>query len=157
MIPCFFYRTGKSIIGALALIAILGCAGADREGRQAISGTVSLDGHPLDTGAILLEPFVPGQGGTFTGTTIRHGEFTIGRDQGPTPGSYRVRIYSASAEQEPPRPQQTPNTRRPMVERVPPAYNSESTLRVNVVAGARNHWRLKLQGTAEPAHEESPP
>ncbi len=157
MTPCFFYRTGKPIVGALALIGILGCAGADREGRQSVSGTVSLDGHPLDTGAILLEPFLTGHGGTFTGTTIRHGEFAIGRDRGPTPGSYRVRIYSASAEQEPPGPRQTPNTRRPMVERIPPAYNSQSTLRVEVVATARNHWRLPLQGAVVPAQERSPP
>ncbi len=157
MISCFFYRTGKPIVGALALIGLLGCSGADREGRQSVSGTVSLDGHPLDTGAILLEPFLPDKGGAFTGTTIRHGEFAIGRDRGPTPGSYRVRIYSASAEQEPPGPRQTPNTRRPMVERIPPAYNSQSTLRVDVVAGSRNHWQLQLQGAAVPAQEGSSP
>lgn len=140
----------------LSLILAWGCGARDPTDRQPVSGVVTLDGRPLDDGAILLEPLDQGGRGTFVGATIRRGSFAIERDQGPTPGPYRVRIYSSAGVQAPPAGRQTERTRRPMVERVPGIYNTRSALRIDVVAGARNRWRLDLQGSDSPVPGGSP-
>ena len=71
------------------------------------------------------------------GATIRRGTFAIARDQGPIPGSYRVRIYASSGVQAPPGKGQTERTRRPMVERLPDIYNFEDRAATDVTAARR--------------------
>jgi hypothetical protein len=135
------------------MILAVGIAGAcspdDTWNRQAISGDVILDGVALDEGVILLEPLRQDGWGMVVGATIRRGAFAIARAQGPAPGSYRVRVYSSSGRQAPPEKGQSERTRRPMVERLPQIYNAKSELRMDVVAGGRNHLRLDLHGDGE--------
>jgi hypothetical protein len=123
-----------------------GCGSDQGPNRRAISGIVTLDGQPLESGAILLEPtsFEAGTG-TTVGATIRRGEFTVQRDRGPIPGRYRVRIYASSGVQAPPREGQSDKTRRPMVERLPDVYNTRSELHAEVRAQGRNRYRFELQ------------
>ena len=48
---------------AFSLFALLGCGGAEDDlPRQAISGTVTLDGKPLEAGSITFDPADPGAG-----------------------------------------------------------------------------------------------
>jgi hypothetical protein len=105
---------------------------------------VTLDGHALDEGAILLEPLASDGPGLAVGATIRRGSFAISRAQGPPPGSYRVRVYSSSGKQAPPDKWQSERTRRPMVERLPDIYNTKSELQMEVVAGRPNRLLLHL-------------
>jgi len=128
-----------------------GCSSGDALNRQAISGTVTLDGQPLEGGAILLEPMSFDSGtSTAVGATIRRGEFAISRDRGPIPGRYLVRIYASSGIQAPLREGQTDRTRRPMVERLPDVYNTRSELSAEVSAHGRNRYRFELQTGALP-------
>jgi hypothetical protein len=124
-----------------------GCGSSDGLDRQAISGMVTLDGQPLSDGAILLEPSTQ-DSGTAVGATIRRGAFAIARDQGPVPGTYRVRIYAGSGVQAPPGKGQTDNTRRPMVERIPAVYNTRSELRAEVTTRGANRFRFDLHAGA---------
>ena len=131
----------------LLLIVTVGCGSSDGLDRQAISGIVTLDGQPLNDGAIHLEP-ATNQSGTAVGATIRRGAFAIAREQGPVPGSYRVRIYATSGVQPPPVKGQTEHTRRPMVERLPDIYNVRTELRADVTARGANRFRFELHSDA---------
>jgi hypothetical protein len=137
--------------GLLLLGLAAGCGSDDGPNRRAVSGIVTVDGQPLDGGAVFLEPtsFESGTG-TAVGATIRHGEFTISRDRGPLPGRYRVRIYASSGVQAPPREGQTDKIRRPMVERLPDVYNTRSELHAEVSARGPNRFRFELQAGRAP-------
>ncbi len=130
-------------IGLIVFVGLVGCGSSDGLDRRAISGIVTLDGRPLADGAIHLEP-EPNQSSTAVGATIRRGEFAIARDQGPIPGSYRVRIYASSGVQSPPAKGQTERTRRPMVEVLSDAYNIQTLLRADVTARGPNRFRFEL-------------
>jgi hypothetical protein len=133
----------------LVLVWGAGCGLDDSGGRRAISGVVTFDGQPLDNGVIRLEPRSASEAGMAVGATIRRGVFALARQDGPTPGTYRVRIYSSSGVQAPPAEGQSENTRRPMVERLPAAYNEGSELQVDVTADGPNHFRFDLRGRAD--------
>jgi hypothetical protein len=137
---------------ALVLAAMIGCGSSDRLNRQAISGTVTLDGQPISTGAILFEPATQ-ESGTAVGATIRQGSFAVSRVDGAVPGLYHVRIYSSSGKQAPPAKGQTDRTPRPMVERLPAHYNARSELRAEVVAHRANRYRFVLD-SSEPGGTE---
>ena len=120
-----------------------GCGPSDPLGRVAVSGTVRVDGIPLKSGAIALEP----ASGTPTavGARIRDGSFAIERAQGPVPGRYLVRIYASAREQAPKPPGTGERTRRPMLERIPPEYNARSTLMVDVSRDRTNDLRFDVE------------
>jgi hypothetical protein len=130
----------------LFLAATVGCDSGDGLNRQAVSGMVTLDGQPLLGGSILFEP-TTNDSGTAVGATIRDGAFAISRSQGPVPGRYRVRIYASSATQAPPAVGQTERTPRPMVERLPARYNTQSELSADIIAGRANHHRFDLSSS----------
>ena len=121
-----------------------GCSASDGLNRQAISGTVTCDGHPLANGAILFEP-ATNESGTAVGSTIRQGNFAVSRNQGPVPGLYRVRIYASSGTQAPPAKGQTDRSPRPMVERLSAAYNTSTELVAEVGARRPNRFRFDLR------------
>ena len=80
----------------LALAAAAGCAAPeDNLPRQAVSGKVTLDGKPLESGMISFAPSGDGGAGPVSvGAVIREGSYAIARAEGPVPGSYRVSILS---------------------------------------------------------------
>ena len=121
-----------------------GCGASDGLNRQAVSGTVTCDGDPLANGAILFEPATD-ESGTVVGSTIRQGSFAVSRHDGPVPGLYRVRIYASSGTQAPPTKGQTDRSPRPMVERLPPAYNTRTELVAEVLVHRANHFRFDLR------------
>jgi hypothetical protein len=127
----------------LILAAMFGCDSSDGLNRQAISGSVTLDGQPLSSGAILFEPATQ-ETGTAVGATIRHGNFAISSREGPVPGSYRVRVYSSSGIQAPPAKGQSDRTPRPMVERLPARYNTQTELLEKVIGRHVNRYRFDL-------------
>jgi hypothetical protein len=129
---------------ALAIGSAAGCGASDGLNRQAISGTVTCDGQPLGKGTIVFEPATI-QSGTVVGSVIRQGNFAVERNQGPVPGLYVVSIYASSETQAPPAKGQSERSPRPMVERVPSAYNAESTLRAEVLDGHHNRFRFDVR------------
>jgi len=114
--------------------------------RRAISGTVALDGQPLDGGRIEFQPVGPG---VATGAAIEQGSYRVDRESGPTPGRYRVNISSpvetgASSEPE----GSAPGRGQPgATERIPARYNASSTLTVEVKADATDPFDFSLDSS----------
>lgn len=119
----------------LVLFGAMGCGPND--GRVAVSGQVTLDGKPIESGAILLVP-VEGTMSPSAGSDIIDGDFDVSRAKGPKAGVFRVEIRSQRKSgrmvQAPP-PAPPGVLAEEWIEAVPPAYNRESTLRVELQAG----------------------
>lgn len=126
-----------------------GCGGrADGIPREPVSGTVSLDGQPLESGSIT---FLPEGSGPSAGGPIQGGSFTLPRADGPAPGPHRVEVMAIR-----PTGRKVPNPDDPgqMIEEtynaVPPRYNLRSELTAEVKAGAENKFDFTLSGKAAP-------
>ncbi len=72
-----------------ASLAVGGCSKGD--GRVAISGTVIVDGAPLESAAITFQP-VDIHSARGSGGAIQHGKFKLPAHQGLTPGEYTVKV-----------------------------------------------------------------
>jgi hypothetical protein len=135
-------------LAALMLAALVGCGESDALPREAISGTVTLDGQPLKEGIIQFMPAVSATGeGTVAGGPIREGKFEIARNEGPTPGSYSVTILSGGTGADPlpagtAPGEGTPN--KPAKERIPAKYNAQTTLTAEVKKGDPNKFEFAL-------------
>lgn len=114
------------------LIAVAGCGPASD--RLPISGEVTLDGVPLDSGAIHFTS----KGGTklaASGATIESGEFNIPQEKGLPPGTYFVEISAPDSSAPlavyqggPGQPRLPPTA----PERIPAEYNANRTVEVTV-------------------------
>jgi len=78
-------------LAAGLFVLFVGCAQPNPLGRKALSGAVTLDGAPLQRGAIEFHPLT--EGGVQSGDLIEAGRYSIPTHQGATPGTYRVVIY----------------------------------------------------------------
>src|SRR5262249_34110494 len=120
----------------LVLLLTGGCGDAD--GRQKVSGTVALKGQPVDAGHL---EFIPMDGGgSHAGATIENGKYTIPADKGLLPGNYTVKVYWPDLTSQPKRAAgETPgpgDDRQIPKNRMPPKYNSKTTLTREVKKGA---------------------
>jgi hypothetical protein len=138
------FRSLRALAIVLSLSTIPACRSSDGLNRQAISGYVTWEGQALAAGSILFEP-ATSKSGTTVGSTIKNGKFSIATDQGPVPGDYIVRIYASSGTQVAPSKGQSEHSPRPMIERLPETYNSQSELRAQVNARHPNQFRYELR------------
>lgn len=115
------------LIGGLAA----GCGARDTRG--VVSGAVTFDGQPVEDGSILFEP-EGGQGQT-AGAAIKEGKFTA---EVPL-GKMRVRIHGNKKTGRKYKVYDTPES--PLVEEIvellPPKYNVNSELTLEVKPGAQ--------------------
>jgi hypothetical protein len=130
--------------GRLALALLLlcplsfGCGGGN---RSAVEGSVNFDGQPLESGTIAFVP-IEGTQGPSSGGSISGGRYTVAADKGPFAGVYRVEIH---AQRKSGRMITVHAGLKGLVETeeteemIPPAYNKESTLRVEVQGGKNTH------------------
>lgn len=119
-------------VAVLILLATTGCSRSSD--RVAIEGTVSVDGRPLDAGAI---SFTPEQGtvGPTAGGTIVAGRFQIPAAGGPVPGDYRVTITAVRTTADTV-PDDFGAGMKPVSRQfLPSRYNDQSTLRAEIRAG----------------------
>ena len=123
----------RALALAFSLAALAsGCGEAgDGLAREAVSGSVTLDGQPLKSGSINFLPDGPGspQGG---GAPIIDGKYTVAKAMGLVPGKYKVTISSAGG---PPPAGEAPGGGAMAKESVPAKYNASSTLTAEVKAG----------------------
>lgn len=130
----------------LTALFVSGCGAAkDPLGRLPISGTVTLDGVPLDKGAIRFEP-QDAQAGTPSGAMIDKGRYELPRDQGLAPGVYRVILTAAEASTENRTADEIMNNPGPPPkELIPPSYNRQSKITVEVKAQGPNQFDFPIK------------
>jgi hypothetical protein len=77
----------------LACTAGAGCGGRGYDGDQRfpLSGTVTVDGEPMEYGVIAFIP--DGEEARVSGSPIRNGTYSIPEEKGANAGSYRVEIH----------------------------------------------------------------
>lgn len=115
-------NTSWLIMAVAATILLAGC------GPHPIpaTGTVTLDGQPLDEAVILFVPVHENR--QKTGSTIEEGRFEISAADGLLPGSYRVEIADNPPLDGPRHPHGAPSPRR----LIPYAYAHHSPLTAEV-------------------------
>lgn len=131
------------IVLAFICLFCCGCS-QDADGLQAVSGTVNVDGVPVQTGSIRFEP-TEGQA-SFSGAMILDGKYTVPRDNGLLAGKYRVAITA-------PMPgtidkgssQALPGEAPPLAkDLIPPEWNSASTQFIEVKKGGSNTFSFDI-------------
>jgi hypothetical protein len=130
-------------VGALVATVLLGgCGKGDPLNKQAVSGTVTLKGEPLDQGAI---QFAPADSGTkhTGGATIENGRFSAPAARGLPPGNYTVRISSAGHVARP--AEEAPgDSQNAAPERIPAEWNTDSKQQIKVEDGGKNHFEFNI-------------
>jgi hypothetical protein len=118
-----------------ALLLLAGCGGGDVN-RGEISGAVKLDGKPLEQGSILFKP-TDGASGSATGGTIENGRYQCSGATGPAIGWNRVEIRAMrKTGKKIPKPfAPQGQTIDEQIEAIPPKFNSQSSLKVEVKRG----------------------
>jgi hypothetical protein len=132
------------------LVAITGCGGS---GRIVVEGTVTLNGEPLQSGAISLIP-ISGQG-VAAGTEISNGVYRI-QAQGLLPGEYKVMInafrgtgkktWDGMGDSNAPASQK--RYVEEMEQYIPAKYNDSTELKATVAAGKTSGLNFDLQAPA---------
>ncbi len=143
-----FARFGSWLAALVMVLALSGCGGSgDGLPRQALSGSVTLDGSPLKDGTIQFTPVSEGQGTALTaGGQIKDGQYSVPQEQGLTPGTYKVSIYASSGEMQQPDEATGPGAApKVMKELIPPKYNANTTLTAEVKADGDNTFNFDLK------------
>ena len=126
-----FFSISSTLTVLLACCFLTGC-GAD-DGMITITGTVTLDGEPVQDGSISLMPV---SGGSMGGGLIEDGYYTAKS----SPGEMAVQIHAHKMVQK-------PNPTREEIERglaedrvsiIPAVYNRQSKLRISVAPDQNN-------------------
>jgi hypothetical protein len=143
-----------AILSALALAGSHGCGGPeDNLPREPVSGKVSFEGQPVVKGNI---QFIPaGSQATQVGAMIKDGSYSIERAEGPVPGTYKVtinapdptgqRVRPASSDTGAEAPGDGKRAFAIPKDLIPRKYNVDSTLAVEVKAGAANTFDFDLK------------
>lgn len=127
-------RLAVGICMAGALLLPAGCGGSP---RVAVEGTVSVNGRPLEEGAITLIPLA-GTPGASAGARIVKGRFSMPAAKGPMPGRFRVEITAAGPTGRMVESDEVPPRMVPEFGQILPAkFNSKSELTAELPAGGR--------------------
>jgi hypothetical protein len=152
MMACAKGRLSLALLVCAALGVAVGCSGSgDDLPREAVSGTVTLDGQLLPNGSISFMP----SGGSGAGPTptggggaIASGKFSIARDTGLVPGSYNVAIYASEQSAERTKPAQAGAGIKPAErakELIPAKYNTSTELKAEIKKGGGNDLTFTLE------------
>ncbi len=134
-----------AVLSAASLL--VGCGGNPLN-RQAVSGKITLDGAPLDQGAIEFRP-TQRKGTVSSGAVIHNGQYSVEAQKGLPPGEYRVMIFSAAADTSP-MPAGPPGSgpvigHRPTIERIPAKYNVKTEQIVEITDGGDNQFNYDIR------------
>lgn len=131
-----FYIQG-TFCCAVAVVALIGCSGGN--GRQSVSGSVTLGGQPVASGAISFRP-AEGTDGPSAGGAIKDGHFTLEKANGLLPGKYTVGIQAFRKTGRIVNDPQFGKTD----EMVPVRFREEGTLEATVTSGSDNQFEYAL-------------
>jgi hypothetical protein len=143
-----FLAIRRLVLAASAFIA--GCGGGDATDdlpRTAVSGKVTLDDKPLESGSISFDPEPGVKDPVSVGGVIVDGAYSIDKATGPTPGTYRVAIQASEASA-PIQPGVAPGATPKVVKakpKVPAKYNAKTELKKEIAAGASNSFDFDLK------------
>lgn len=102
---------GKVVFAALLTIGaccVAGCSGGpERPETYPVTGTVTLDGKPVEGATVVFVPKEKGKGRAATGVTDSNGKYSLGTfasGDGVIPGQYLVKVtkYRPPSSQQPP-------------------------------------------------------
>ena len=128
---------------SFGLLLLVGCSNSTSSGRQALEGTVTLDGVPLTEGSIALRP-LPGTSGPTAGGQISEGKFAISADKSVFVGTFRVEITAGRKTGKKVMDSLVGLEIDEVVELIPVCYNRESELTVTVTEGSNNQHEFAL-------------
>lgn len=138
---------------ATAVLVVCACllnAGCwSSSNRQKVTGVVTLKGQHLDEGTIEFRPLSEEPSAenptTTAGAVISNGSYEIPAEYGLVPGKYKVLITSGDGVT-PDDPNQPPGPSGNFVskDRIPPEYNRQSKLEVEVASGAENNFDFDI-------------
>jgi hypothetical protein len=144
-IPRRVGRVALVPVAAAAALSCWGCGGpSDDLPRQAVRGTVTLDGAPLKGGLIQFQPDQPGLS-TAGAAGIADGTYSVAKAEGLVPGKYLVMVTST-----PPPTPLPPGTApgdpvAPPKETIPPQYNAKTKLSAEVTKEGPNKFDFELK------------
>ncbi|MBI3467624.1 MAG: carboxypeptidase regulatory-like domain-containing protein [Planctomycetes bacterium] len=135
----------RRAIAFLCLSGVLlsGCGG-DPLGRHAISGTVTLDGAPVENGTISFQPV--DQGTTSSGTAFTGGTYSLSQENGLPVGKYLVTINAPKpGTGGTPSPDALPgDPLPPPQELIPPEWNVKSDQTIEVKEGGPFEFNFEI-------------
>src|SRR5262245_37433728 len=133
-----FFRTGLVVA---CILVVSGCSGPN---AASVTGSVTLDGQPLDNANVAFYPD-GGNGAPANGQSDANGNYTLstGTDAGLSPGKYIAIVIKTK---DPPQPYDKTGAEIPPIPITPAKYGSTTTsdLRVDVKPG-KNSIPLALQ------------
>ena len=132
-------------LACAAALAVAGCG----DGRVPVNGMVLFEGTPVEEGMITLEP-VDGRGPT-TGGMITGGRYDLKGEARATVGEKVVRIVALrkTGRKIPAGSPAPPGTMvDEVVQCIPPQFNDQSALRMQVAAGRSNTQDFDLKPDA---------
>jgi len=134
-------------LAALALAAS-GCSGkGDEPPREAVRGTVRLDGRPLASGMIVFLPSGERKSSTAVSSSdvIMNGRFSIPRAKGLVPTKYRIAIYAGRKHEGLRNPDIGPEQAQERAKDfLPEKYNVETELEVEIKPGGVRELKIDL-------------
>ncbi len=134
------------VAGSFLSLVIAGLTGCeDSTGRLAVSGEITLDGAPLESGSILFTS-IGAEQLISSGAMIQEGAYYVPQEQGLLPGTYQVEISSPDQSAPMttaavgPDQQGIPIAR----DRIPDEYNVNSDKRVEVTRDGDNTFDFDI-------------
>ncbi len=135
--PHRWLRAGFALAGIIAILTVCGCGG---QPKAKVSGSVTLDGVPVEKGIIQFYP--TGTSGQTAGAGIEHGKYSIEASV----GEMKVTI-NASKVVGKNKMYDTPDS--PVIDKVaeiiPAKYHSPSELKVTLSPGANENVNFDLK------------
>jgi hypothetical protein len=145
-------RLTDSLIALVLTFGMAGCSQPlDDLPREPVSGTVMMDGQPLAEAVIQFTPTGATAKSPIAGANgeIKDGQFSIPREEGPVPGTYKVSISHAELKDVPSKGKV--NTSIPQrnkkvgPEQIPADYNTKSKLEVEIKSGGAGDLKFELK------------
>lgn len=150
-IMTYTYHLVRIVLPTLALaslaFAMTGCSNASGPERAAIRGKITVGGQPLAAGRILFTPIAPNEGPA-SSARILNGEYEVKRQEGPVVGANLVQIEQDIAtdfaiDDEAAYAQRAATRTLPRSV-IPPAYNRQSQVSVEVKSSTENSFDLNI-------------